>query len=34
MTELRDSFVDMGFDDARTYINSGNVVFSASGSAT
>ncbi len=33
MTELRASFVAMGFDDARTYINSGNVLFSASGSA-
>jgi uncharacterized protein (DUF1697 family) len=33
MTALRDSFVAMGFDDARTYIQSGNVLFSASGSA-
>jgi uncharacterized protein (DUF1697 family) len=33
MTALRDSFVAMGFDDARTYIQSGNVLFTASGSA-
>jgi uncharacterized protein (DUF1697 family) len=34
MAELRAGFVDMGFGDASTYIQSGNVVFSASGPAT
>ena len=34
MAELRASFIDMGFADATTYIQSGNVVFTASGSAT
>ena len=34
MAELRATFVDMGFTDATTYIQSGNVVFTASGSAT
>jgi uncharacterized protein (DUF1697 family) len=33
MAELRASFVDMGFADAETYIQSGNVVFTASGPA-
>jgi uncharacterized protein (DUF1697 family) len=33
MAELRATFVDMGFGDARTYIQSGNVLFSASGAA-
>lgn len=30
MTELRQLFVDLGHTDARTYIQSGNVVFGAS----
>ena len=34
MAELRRAFVDMGYDDVQTYIQSGNVVFGASGSAT
>ncbi|MEG1579270.1 MAG: DUF1697 domain-containing protein [Oscillospiraceae bacterium] len=29
MTELKLSFVKLGYDDALTYLNSGNVVFSA-----
>ncbi|MFZ1458949.1 MAG: DUF1697 domain-containing protein [Candidatus Saccharimonadales bacterium] len=29
MAELREIFTDMGFTDVTTYINSGNVVFSA-----
>ena len=29
MADLRRHFVDLGFDDVSTYINSGNVVFSA-----
>jgi uncharacterized protein (DUF1697 family) len=33
MTEVRATFVDMGYGDVRTYIQSGNVVFGASGSA-
>jgi uncharacterized protein (DUF1697 family) len=34
MAELRATFVDMGFGDARTYIQSGNVLFSSPGAAT
>ncbi len=34
MAELRAAFVDMGHDDARTYIQSGNVVFASSIPAT
>jgi uncharacterized protein (DUF1697 family) len=34
MAELRRAFEDMGYEDVRTYIQSGNVVFGASGSAT
>ena len=33
MADLRATFVDMGFSDARTYIQSGNVLFSASDAA-
>jgi len=33
MGDLRATFVDLGYGDARTYIQSGNVLFSASGSA-
>lgn len=29
MTELKDVFTQLGFDDVATYINSGNVVFSS-----
>jgi uncharacterized protein (DUF1697 family) len=34
MTDLRATFADMGYPDARTYIQSGNVLFAASGSPT
>jgi uncharacterized protein (DUF1697 family) len=33
MADLRATFVDMGYDDARTYIQTGNVLFSTTGSA-
>ena len=33
MAELRRAFDDMGFEEVHTYIQSGNVVFGASGSA-
>ena len=33
MAELRRLFVDLGHTDVRTYIQSGNVVFDAAGSA-
>lgn len=33
MTDLRDCFVELGYDDVQTYIQSGNVLFSASGAA-
>jgi uncharacterized protein (DUF1697 family) len=33
MAELRAAFVDMGHDDARTYIQTGNVVFTSSSPA-
>lgn len=29
MTELKECFESLGFDDVRTYINSGNVIFSS-----
>jgi uncharacterized protein (DUF1697 family) len=34
MTDLRAAFTAMGYRDARTYIQTGNVVFGASGSPT
>ena len=34
MADLRRAFAAAGFDDARTYLQSGNVIFGASGSAT
>ncbi len=33
MAHLRATFLDMGYGDVQTYIQSGNVVFAASGSA-
>lgn len=32
MADLRDMFADLGYRDARTYIQSGNIVFRAAGS--
>jgi uncharacterized protein (DUF1697 family) len=34
MAELRAICEDLGYDDVRTYVNSGNVVFTATGAAT
>ena len=28
MTELKSSFIELGYEDVRTYLNSGNVMFS------
>lgn len=33
MADLRDLFIDLGYDDVQTYILSGNVVFRAPGTA-
>ena len=29
MPELKAAFIDAGFDDVRTHLNSGNVIFSS-----
>jgi uncharacterized protein (DUF1697 family) len=34
MAAFKDAFVALGFSDVRTYINSGNVIFSTSSAAT
>ena len=34
MADLRHEFADLGYDDVRTYIQSGNVLFEASASAS